>query len=83
MKTQVEVEIPDSVIGETASAELTELRKQVKSLEVKLEKKSKELQELKDKIKEDKENKKKLKEIVQELFEACDASNLVDLPNGD
>jgi hypothetical protein len=83
MKTQVEVEIPDSVIGESASTELQELRKKAQTLETKLEKKTKELQDIKDKIKEDRENRKKLKEIAQDFFEACDASNLLDLPNGD
>jgi len=83
MKTQVEVEIPDSVIGESASAELIELRKQVKSLEAKVEKKTKELDALKKHITEFKQNKKKLKEIATEFFEACDASDLIDLSNGD
>lgn len=82
MKTQVEVEIPDSVIGESATAELVELRKKVTTLETKLEKKIKELQDLKDKIKDQKANKLKLKELAHELFEACDASDLIDL-NGD
>jgi predicted component of type VI protein secretion system len=83
MKTQVEVEIPDSLISDSASAELIELRKKIQDLETKLEKKTKALQDLRDQIKEDKENKKKLKELAQELFEACDACNLLELSNGD